>query len=74
MRFALAVVIMLFVAVFTVSFTGPAWAVDLSKIERVIAKEPAYGGQPLYALLVFGPEAAKRVLAGGGRRNGVPRS
>jgi hypothetical protein len=36
-------------------------AVDLSKIERVITKEPVYAGQPLYALMVFGPEAAIRV-------------
>ncbi|MCS6977486.1 MAG: hypothetical protein NZM31_10830 [Gemmatales bacterium] len=32
-------------------------AVDLSKIERRIGKEPAYQGKPGYLLLVFGPEA-----------------
>lgn len=36
---------------------APAWAADLSKIDRTIAKEPAYQGQPKYCLLVFGPEA-----------------
>src|SRR5262245_2272397 len=65
MRFALAVVIVLVVAVFIVFSTAscavPARPIDLSKIERVISKEPVYGGQPLYALLVFGPEAALRV-------------
>lgn len=34
---------------------------DLTKIDRTIAKEPRYGNQPYYALLVFGPEAKKRV-------------
>ena len=33
---------------------------DLSKIERVIRKEPAYVAQPRYALLVFGPRAEQR--------------
>jgi hypothetical protein len=36
-------------------------AADLTKIDRTIAKEPKYTSQPYYALLVFGPEAAKRV-------------
>jgi hypothetical protein len=36
----------------------------LSKIERRIAKEPAYSSkQPLYGLYVFGPEAKTRVWA-----------
>jgi hypothetical protein len=34
--------------------------VDLSKIERSIAKEPVYQSEPHYALLVFGPQAAHR--------------
>jgi len=34
---------------------------DLTKIERTIAKEPAYKGKPKYCLLVFGPEAKTRV-------------
>jgi len=32
-------------------------AADLTKIDRTIAKEPAYQTKPLYCLLVFGPEA-----------------
>lgn len=37
---------------------------DLSKVDRRIAKEPAYvAGQPLYGLYVFGPEAKTRVWA-----------
>jgi hypothetical protein len=40
----------------------PASAVDLGKIERRIAKEPAYKTKtPKYCLLVFGPEAKHRV-------------
>src|SRR5437868_4851523 len=41
-----------------------AWrcsADDLSKIERIIKKEPAYKTKPRYCLLVFGPEAKTRV-------------
>jgi hypothetical protein len=41
---------------------APAFAVDLKKIDRTIAKEPAYATkQPKYCLLVFGPQAATRV-------------
>jgi hypothetical protein len=36
-------------------------AVDLSKVDRSIAREPAYHSQPLYGLLVIGPEARERV-------------
>jgi hypothetical protein len=39
----------------------PARAADLSRIERVIAREPKYQGKPHYGLLVFGPEATFRV-------------
>ncbi|MBI3461532.1 MAG: hypothetical protein HY000_00510 [Planctomycetes bacterium] len=39
----------------------PSWAADLTKIDRKIAKEPAYRAQPKYCLLVFGPEARTRV-------------
>jgi len=35
--------------------------VDLSKIDRSIAKEPAYWNRPKYCLLVFGTEAKFRV-------------
>jgi hypothetical protein len=38
----------------------PAAAVDLTKIERVIGKEPKYQEKPKYCLLVFGPEAKFR--------------
>jgi hypothetical protein len=38
-----------------------AQAADLTKIERVIAKEPKYQGKPTYCLLVFGPAADFRV-------------
>jgi hypothetical protein len=41
--------------------SAPASAVDLAKIDRTIAKEPAYKSQPRYCLLVFGPEAKLRV-------------
>src|SRR5262249_24359264 len=36
-------------------------AADLTKIERTIAKEPAYIGKPKYCVLVFGPEAKTRI-------------
>jgi len=36
-------------------------ALDLSKIERTIRKEPAYKSKPKYCLLVFGPEAKTRI-------------
>jgi hypothetical protein len=39
----------------------PSGAADLTKIERTIAREPAYAARPYYALLAFGPEAARRV-------------
>jgi hypothetical protein len=41
--------------------SAPAAAVDLSKIDRTLAKEPAYQSKPKYCLLVFGPEAKHRV-------------
>jgi hypothetical protein len=36
-------------------------AADLTRIERTIAREPAYKSQPGYCLLVFGQEAKTRV-------------
>jgi len=36
-------------------------AVDLTKIDRTIANEPAYKNKPKYCLLVFGPEAKTKV-------------
>jgi len=38
-----------------------AAAADLTKIDRTIAKEPAYKSRPKYCLLVFGPEAKTRL-------------
>lgn len=41
---------------------APATAADLTKVERRIAKEPAYQTKaPRYCLLVFGPDASPRV-------------
>ncbi len=40
---------------------GAAEAAELTRINRIIAKEPAYEGKPRYCLLVFGPEAKTRV-------------
>src|SRR5262249_22640740 len=43
---------------------GAADVPDLGKIERRIAREPAYkAAQPLYGLYVFGPDARTRVWA-----------
>src|SRR4051794_33824664 len=38
-----------------------ARAADLTAIQRVLAKEPVYQGQPRYCLLVFGPEAKTHI-------------
>jgi hypothetical protein len=35
--------------------------VDLTKVDRVLTKEPKYQNQPRYALLVLGPKADRRV-------------
>src|SRR5262245_47310583 len=52
----------LLTAILTLVFTGPAApAVDLTKVERTLAREPAYQtNAPKYGLLVFGPEAKSR--------------
>jgi hypothetical protein len=50
----------LFLPAVLLYWTSPAWAADLTKIDRTIAKEPAYKGAPKYCLLVFGPEAQYR--------------
>ena len=39
----------------------PTPAGDLTKVDRAIAKEPAYRAKPRYCLLLFGPEAKTRV-------------
>jgi hypothetical protein len=41
--------------------TAPVSGADLTKIDRMIAKEPAYKSQPKYCLLVFGLEARTRI-------------
>ncbi len=48
-------------AVALLCLSDPARAVDLHKIERKIAREPAYQSTPRYCLLVFGPEARTRI-------------
>jgi hypothetical protein len=41
---------------------GAGGAVDLAKVERTLAKEPAYQSKaPRYGLLAFGPQAERRV-------------
>jgi hypothetical protein len=42
-------------------WVSPVQAADLTKIDRTIAKEPAYTDKPQYCLLVFGPEVKFRV-------------
>ena len=51
-----------------------AFAADLSKVDRILTKEPAYRSKPRYCVLVFGPEAKTRRLAGAGRRHSLRRS
>jgi hypothetical protein len=46
---------------FLTAGAAPAPAVDLAKVDRGIAQEPAYRFQPRYCLLVFGPRAEFRV-------------
>jgi hypothetical protein len=41
--------------------TGSAMADDLSALSRTIAHEPAYKAKPKYCLVVFGPEARKKM-------------
>jgi hypothetical protein len=55
MRQTIALVSLLFLS-------SSSFAVDLTKIERSIRKEPAYQSKtPRYCLLVFGPEAKTRI-------------
>ena len=49
------------VALYLIFCVLPVQTTDLTKIGRVIAKEPNYRGKPKYCLLVFGPEAKFRV-------------
>lgn len=51
------------------------FAVDLTKIDRTITREPQYESQPKYCLLVFGPDAKTRVwLVEDGKRLFVDRN
>src|SRR5262245_41075991 len=43
------------------ALSSSAFAADLSRVERVIVKEPSYRSLPKYCLLVFGPDAKTRV-------------
>jgi hypothetical protein len=45
----------------TLFAADPLRAADLSAIERTIGKQPAYGAEPRYCLLLFGAEAKIRV-------------
>jgi hypothetical protein len=45
----------------TVMFSANVTATNLTKIDRIIAKEPTYKSQPKYCLLVFGPDAKTRI-------------
>jgi hypothetical protein len=47
------------IALLTVNLPGNA--ADLSKIDRILGKEPVYQSRPKYCLLVFGPEGKTRV-------------
>jgi hypothetical protein len=49
------------ISVAVILLAGAAHAIDLSRIEKTIGKEPTYKGKPGYALLVFGPEAKTRI-------------
>src|SRR5437899_1014523 len=51
---------LLALAVLAANYSAAA-AADLDKIERRIAREPAYKTKPKYCLLVFGPQANSRV-------------
>jgi hypothetical protein len=53
--------VFLVTVLFAAGPTATVSAIDLAKIERTIAREPAYTGKPSYCLLVFGPEAKTRV-------------
>lgn len=44
-----------------VSLSAEICAADLTKVDRSIAKEPAYKSKPKYCLLVFGPETKTKV-------------
>jgi hypothetical protein len=51
----------LLAGVTALALAGSAGAGDVKSVPRSIAKQPTYAGRPGYALLVFGPEANRRV-------------
>jgi hypothetical protein len=51
----------MFAGLLMVGFGLGAQAPDLTRIERVLLKEPVYQGSPRYCLLVFGKEADTRI-------------
>jgi hypothetical protein len=52
----------IFVLLIVAVISSPSLAMDLTKIDRSIGKEPAYQSKtPKYCLLVFGPEARTRI-------------
>jgi hypothetical protein len=53
--------LMLVLSAMTLFAAAPLRAADLAAIERTIGKQPAYGAEPCYCLLLFGPEAKTRV-------------
>jgi hypothetical protein len=54
---------LLLLVLFAMTFfaAAPLQAADLAAIERTIGKQPAYGAEPRYCLLLFGAEAKIRV-------------
>ncbi len=50
-----------FVLIGLALFAPRAAAVDLTKIDRTIAKKPIYKNKPNYCLLVFGLETKARI-------------
>lgn len=52
----------LLILVANTALARPLWALDYDKIDRAINREPVYRtGKPGYALLLFGPEARRRM-------------
>jgi hypothetical protein len=55
------IVSLLFALSWAIGSAATGIGADLTKLERIIAKEPAYKNKPKYCLVVFGPEAKTRV-------------
>lgn len=52
---------LLIISLLLAASVSSARAVELQGIDRTIDKEPQYENEPVYALLVFGPEAETRI-------------